>query len=144
AVTRLLDYYLHTALAADQKTPTWTTDHHRPPPGQPPRHTPEWTSQQQAAEWLETERSNLCAAADYAVRGGRTPYAFWIPAAMSDLLVIHGRWDQAAVLQRIALTAARHAGDGPGQAYALSELGVVQELTGDHRAAVASYQQALE
>src|SRR6185437_2193599 len=81
---------------------------------------------------------------DYAVRGGRTPYAFWIPAAMSDLLVIHGRWDQAAVLQRIALTAARHAGDGPGQAYALSELGVVQELTGDHRAAVASYQQALE
>lgn len=61
---------------------------------------------------------------------------------MSDLLVVRGRWNQAATLQRIALTAARGAGDRPSQAYTLSQLGVVQSLTGNFPAA-AIYQQAI-
>jgi tetratricopeptide (TPR) repeat protein/transcriptional regulator with XRE-family HTH domain len=144
ATVRLLDYYLHTTLAADQQSPTWTTDHHRPPPGHPPAHAPSLATHQQAAAWLESERPNLHAAADHAAATGRTMYAFWIPAAMSDLLVVRGHWDQAATLQRTALTAARQAADRAGQAYAVSQLGVVQALTGDYPAAAASLQHATE
>jgi len=144
ATDRLLDYYLHTALAADQQAPTRTTDHHRPAPGHPPAHAPGLATHQQAAAWLETERPNLHAAADHAAATGRTPYAFWIPAAMSDLLVVRGRWDQAATLQRTALTAARQAEDRADQAYAVSQLGVVQSLAGDYPAAAASYRQAID
>ena len=143
ATDRLLDYYLYTALTADQQAPTWTTNHHRPPPGHPPAHAPGLATHQHAGAWLETERPNLHAAADHAAATGRIPYAFWIPAAMSDLLVVHGHWDQAATLQRTALTAARLAGDRPSQAYAVSQLGVVQQLIGDYPAAAASYQQAI-
>jgi hypothetical protein len=143
ATHRLLDYYLHTALAAHQQAPTWTTDHHRPPPGHPPANAPDVATQEQAGAWLETERPNLHAAADHAAATGRTGYAFWIPAAVSDLLVVRGRWDQAATLQRTALAAARQAEDTAGQAYAVSQLGVVQSLTGDYPAAAASYQQAI-
>jgi tetratricopeptide (TPR) repeat protein/transcriptional regulator with XRE-family HTH domain len=143
ATDRLLDYYLHTALAADRLAPTQTTNHHRPPPGHPPAHAPDLATHQQAAAWLETERPNLHAVADHAAATGRTAYGFWIPAAMSDLLVVAGHWDQAATLQRTALTAACQAGDRAGQAYAVSQLGIVQSLTGDYPAATASYQQAV-
>ena len=40
AAGRLLDYYLHTALAASRQAPTWTPAQDRPPPSQPPAHTP--------------------------------------------------------------------------------------------------------
>jgi DNA-binding SARP family transcriptional activator/tetratricopeptide (TPR) repeat protein len=143
AMDRLLDYYLHTALAAYERAPTRATEHHRPPPGYPPAHAPDLATHQQAAGWLETERPNLHAAADHAAATGRRVYAFWIPDAMSDLLIVAGRWDQAATLQRTALTAARQARDRTGQAYAVSQLGVVQSLTGDYPAAAASYQQAI-
>jgi tetratricopeptide (TPR) repeat protein/transcriptional regulator with XRE-family HTH domain len=143
ATGRLLDYYLHTALAADERAPTWTTDHDRSPPGQPPAHSPRLATHEQAAAWMKTELPNLHAAAGYAAATGRTGYAFWIPAAMSDLLLLHGRWDYAAALQETALAATRQASDQPGQAYAWNQLGVAQHLTGDYPAAAASYQQAI-
>jgi tetratricopeptide (TPR) repeat protein len=140
---RLLDYYLHTALAAGRQAPTWTAAQHRVPPGRPPAHAPDLSTHQQAVAWLEAERPNLHAAAGHAAAAGQTLHAVQIPAAIGDLLLIHGHWDQAAALHRTALAAAKRAGDKAGQAGALNHLGILQQMTGDFRAA-ASLAQAAE
>ena len=144
AAGRLLDYYLHTALAAARQAPTWTTVQDHPPPARPPAHVPSLSTHQQAADWLETERPNLHAAAEHAVASGRARHTVQIVAAIGDLLLIHGHWDQATALHRTALTAAKQAGDQSGQAGALNHLGILQELTGDFGASAASFAQAEE
>jgi class 3 adenylate cyclase/tetratricopeptide (TPR) repeat protein len=143
AVGRLLDYYLHTALAASRHAPERSTGSDPLPPGQPPACAPQLSTPRQAAAWLETERPNLHAAASCAAAWGRPLHAVAIPAAMVGFLRAHGHWDQAAALHQTAVTVARQAGDRPAQASALVELGVVQHLAGDYPAAAASHQQAL-
>ena len=138
----LLDYYLHTALAAGQQIPAWTAVQGRPPPGPAPADAPQLANLGQAAAWLETERPNLHAAADYAAASGRHLHAVQIPAAMGDFLRAHGDWDQAAALHRTALAAARRAGDRPGQALALRQVGILAWQSGDLPAAAASLTQA--
>jgi tetratricopeptide (TPR) repeat protein/transcriptional regulator with XRE-family HTH domain len=136
AVSRLLDYYLHTVLAAVRHIVTRGAPHARPP-GQPPAHSPDLSTFGQAAAWLEAERANLHAAAECAASSGRPLHAVQIPTAMGDFLRRAGRWDQAAALQTTALTAAREAGDRHGEAKALNELGVLAWLTGNYPAAAA-------
>ena len=143
AAGRLLDYYLHTALAASQHIPAWTTAEGPEPPGHPPACAPPISTHRQAASWLEAERANLHAAAGDAAASARPLYAVLIPAAMTGFLDARGHWDQALALHRIALAAARQAGDRPGQAQALNLLAGVQGKTGDHPAAAAAPRQAL-
>ena len=71
AAGRLLDYYLHTALAAGRHFAPWASADRRPPPGHPPASAPDLSTPGQAAAWLEAERANLHAAADYAAARGR-------------------------------------------------------------------------
>ena len=106
---RLLDYYLHTALAAGRHFTPWASAYRRPPPGRPPASAPELSTLGQAAAWLEAERANLHAAADYAAAHGRSLHAIAIPAAMSGFLAARGHWDQSAALHRTAPAAARQA-----------------------------------
>ena len=73
AAGRLLDYYLHTALAAGRHFATRPSAYGRPPPGRPPAQAPDLSTLGQAAAWLEAERANLHAAADYAAGRGRLP-----------------------------------------------------------------------
>ena len=145
AVTgRLLDYYLHTALAADRHIATRTivlAGHL--PPGRPPSCAPQLSSHQQATAWLRAERPNLHAAVDYAAASGRTVHAVQVSAAMSGFLLTHGHVEQAAALHQTALAAARQAEDRTGEAVILNYLGFVHGLTGDYPAAVASQQQAI-
>ena len=61
---------------------------------------------------------------------------------MGGFLRARGHWDQSAALHQTALAAARQAGDRPGEAGALDELGVLQQQTGDYPAAAASLAQA--
>ena len=143
AVGRLLDYYLHAAATADRHFASWISASSRPRPGRPPAHAPDLSAREQAAAWLETERANLHAAADYAADRGRTSHAIAIPAAMSGFLASHGHWDQSAALHQTALTAARQAGDPLGEAHALAELGILQRETGDYPAAAASLTRAV-
>ena len=144
AAGRLLDYYLHTALVAGQHIPAWTAVQGRPPPGQPPAYAPDLSTLQRAAAWLEAERPNLHAAADYAATSGRHLHAVQLPAALGDFLRAQGHWDQATALHRTALAAARQAGDGPGQALALRQLGILAWQRGDMPAATASLTQAVD
>jgi transcriptional regulator with XRE-family HTH domain len=66
AAGRLLDYYLHTALAAGQHIPKLTAAR-RPPPGLPPAAAPDLATHGQAVTWLQAERPNLLAAAGCAI-----------------------------------------------------------------------------
>jgi tetratricopeptide (TPR) repeat protein/transcriptional regulator with XRE-family HTH domain len=145
ATSRLLDYYLQTALAASKHivTTSWSPDVDSLPPARLPACAPPVSTPVQAATWLETERADLHAVADYAAASERPTYAILIPAAMASFLEARGHWDQALTLHQIALAAARRAGDQPGEARALLLLGAMQVMTGGYAAAVVTLQQAL-
>jgi tetratricopeptide (TPR) repeat protein/transcriptional regulator with XRE-family HTH domain len=143
ATGRLLNYYLHTALAAGQRFAFGVSAYRRPPAGIPPVHSPDLSMPGQAFAWLETERPNLHATADYAATSGWHRYAIQIPGTMASFLLERGYWDQAAALYQTALTAARQAEDRLGEADALGELSEVQQETGDYPAAAASVARAL-
>jgi len=118
----------------------------RPPAARPaPPSAPALASSEQAAAWLESGRPNLHAAVNPRRRGGDAPARHHDRTAMGGFLRARGHWDQAArSVPRTALAAARHAGDRPGQAGALDELGLLQQLTGDYPAAAASLTEAIE
>jgi tetratricopeptide (TPR) repeat protein len=139
---RLLDYYLHTATVAathlTRRTPTT-----RPPVAHPPDSVPELVTREAAIAWLEAERATLSAATDYAARHARHDHAIYLPAAMHEFLRTQGPWSQAVAPHRTALDAARTTGDKLGEANTLTNLGLVQRLTGDYPAAITSVEQAL-
>ena len=143
-IGQLLDYYLHTAVAASQHVSVRTSIACPPLPGIAPTSAPELRTEEEAIAWLGTERANLRACAGYAAAHGRLVHAVWIPVAMSGFVRIQGHWNEAASLAKAALAAASTACDQHGQACALNHLGVVQWLTGDYPAAAASLTQALE
>jgi transcriptional regulator with XRE-family HTH domain len=104
AVGRLLDYYLHTALAASQQLPhwSWTPGVDTLPPAHPPTCAPPMSTPGQAADWLEAERANLQAAASCAAASGRHRYAMLIPAAMAGFLRVGGTGIRASPCTRSA------------------------------------------
>jgi DNA-binding SARP family transcriptional activator/Tfp pilus assembly protein PilF len=146
AIGRLLDYYLHTALAASRHTPTpnWSPSAARLPPARLPECAPTVSTEKQAVAWLETERANLHAAASYAATSARPVPAMLIPAAMAGFLHVQHYRDQALILHQTALAAARQAGDRPGQGRALNLLASTQIFGAcDFAAAEATLQQSL-
>jgi tetratricopeptide (TPR) repeat protein/transcriptional regulator with XRE-family HTH domain len=143
AIGRLLDYYLHTALAASQHITIPMTPIPPLPAARQPGSVPPLSTPGHAAAWLETEHANLHAAVGYAAGCGRFQHAITIPAVMADFLDARGHWDQATALHQLANAAARQAGDRAGQAGALTNLGAIQANTRNHRAAAANVTQAL-
>ncbi len=142
AVGRLLDYYLHTALAASSHFTTRAGVYRRPLPGSGLGQAPDVSTLGQAAAWLEAERANLHAATEYAVGRACFPHATAIPVVMSGFLAARGHWDQSAALHQGALAAARRADNRLGEADVLVQLGALQRETGDYPAAAASLAQA--
>jgi tetratricopeptide (TPR) repeat protein/transcriptional regulator with XRE-family HTH domain len=144
AAGRLLDYYLHTALAASRHVEVRTPGARRAPAkARLPACAPRLSSARQAMAWLAAERGNLQAATDYAAARGYHQHAIQIPAAISNFLDGGGFRDQAIGLHRTALAAAREAGDRHGQADALNHLAIFQAGTGDVAAGAANQRQAL-
>ncbi|HEY2126386.1 MAG TPA: tetratricopeptide repeat protein [Streptosporangiaceae bacterium] len=144
AAGRLLDYYLHTTLAASGHLAVRIRGARRaPPPARLPPCAPRLSSAEQATAWLAAERGNLQAATEYAAAGGHHQHASQIPAAISSFLYAGGYWDQAIGLHRTALAAARRAGDRHGQADALNRLAIFQTGTGDVALGAANQRQAL-
>ncbi len=145
AAGRLLDYYLHTALAASEQipSPNWTPAATVLPPAEPLGCAPLVSTQQQAAAWLENERANLHAAVSYAAASGWPIPTVLIPMAIANFLHVRGHWDQSIALHQTALVAARQAGDRLGEGWALNWMASTQILTRDFTAAEAALQQAL-
>jgi tetratricopeptide (TPR) repeat protein len=152
---RLLEFYLRTAQAADRHLS----------PGAGGQATaadpalrgvlPALATRDQALSWMRAERANLQACVEYATATGRYPEAVGIAAAMSTFLYDEGYWDQARSIYQTAAAAGKAAGDQPGLAAALADLGVgqaralnyrgsVQYVIGDHRAAAETLSQARE
>jgi len=142
AISRLLDYYQHTAAAANARIS------HRPRPwpavdSAAPTAVPVLANQEQALAWARAERASLLACLDYAAAAGQPARVTALTDGVSELLLRDGPWADAVARQTAAIRAAQHLGDRLGQANALIELGHVWQLTVDRQAATQALQEAL-
>ncbi len=153
AVTRLLDYYVSAAMAADRLFSggvgrvggSWTGFSH---PGRtravdrlvsgyqrPGSTAPEFTDYGTALAWLDAERSNLLACADHAAAHGDDERLIRLAGVLSAYLAHVGLWDQAMTIHAAACAAAGRSGDWLGHANSLANLGWVRYLAGDNEGA---------
>jgi DNA-binding transcriptional ArsR family regulator len=90
ASDRLLDYYLHTARAADRhlvrRIPAAVPDS----PAARPAHAPDLQTRAGAVAWMDADRLNLHAAVGLATAQSRPVHAVGIPAAMHEFLRGYG------------------------------------------------------
>ena len=148
ALDRLFDYYLYTARRADQRLSLRTVKHAFPV-ARVPSAAPDLDTDMVASAWVDSERTNLVAIADYASAHGHTAHAIELPAAMHGALRIQGYWILSDRLQRVAIAAARRADDlgaaaRRGMANALCCLGDIYTVTGNYTQAVDTFTDALE
>jgi DNA-binding SARP family transcriptional activator/tetratricopeptide (TPR) repeat protein len=141
AISRLLDYYQHTAGRADARIARRA----RPGPAGPaPAHAPALPDADAARTWLRAERTNLSACLRYAIEHGQDDRIVALAAGLASLLRTDGPWAQAMAAHAAAAAAAGRLGDRPGQAHALTELGNLRRLTGDYPGAERGLRAALE
>ncbi|WP_161780813.1 tetratricopeptide repeat protein [Amycolatopsis orientalis] len=95
-----------------------------------------------ALRWLETERANLLACAEYADVSGRPRFVVGLSAALHSYLRLTGRWDQARTLHRAALAAARRSHERREVALAHRNLGVIDWLLDFYPSALKNLQAA--
>ena len=145
ATGRLLDYYIHTAVAAAQHIPIWTFAT-KPPsaPGLSPAHQPAIMTSGRAFGWMEAERANLYAVASYAAETTMPAYTIALSAAMAGFLESRGPWDKAIAEQEAAVAAAEQTNDKTALAGALNQLSGMQAMTGDAQAGAANGERAME
>jgi DNA-binding SARP family transcriptional activator/tetratricopeptide (TPR) repeat protein len=142
AVGRALDYYLHTAHAAafllyPGKIPVTLG---------PPRRgaVPEQLDDdRQAWLWLDAEYKVLLAVIRFAASAGFDAHAWQVSWCLAEFFDRRGRWHDWAAAQRVALAAARRAGDLAGQACAHRDLGYACARLSSHADASAHLVQAL-
>jgi DNA-binding SARP family transcriptional activator len=139
ALTRLLDYYLHTAaVTRDILVPSEKAD--------PPRLSGEVTaapalsSHADALGWLDAERVNLVRSASHADDHGWSRFPAQLPPLIWRYLEIGGHYDDAMTVHTQARTAARALGDKVAEGKAL----VVLALTNRHLGRIATAMQLTE
>ncbi len=141
AVSRLLGYYAHGAVAAGQYLARKSPRDPVAAEGQAPLSAPDLTNREEAVAWLEAERLGLHAAAtSYA----KTTHAVVIAAALHGFLRGYGYWDQALALSQLALAAARDLGDRLAEAGARTDIGEIQQVTGSYSEAAANLSRAVD
>ena len=123
ALTRLFDYYLHTAIVAmDALFPT--DSDRRPRIPQPAAPCPEVKSLAGARDWLDAELATLVAGITYAAGHGWPAHATQLAAVLFRYLQTAGRYPEAIVIYTHAARAARSLGDPVAEADALNALGL--------------------
>lgn len=143
ATRRLLDYYLHTARAADAYLARRTAVRMLDAP-EVPTHAPTLGTRRDALAWMTTERLNLHAAVGTAASPDLIGYAGAIAAAMHGFLRTEGYLDQARALFGTIISAADRCGDRLRAADALIDLGDIQRAVGNYEAATGSLTTALK
>jgi tetratricopeptide (TPR) repeat protein/DNA-binding SARP family transcriptional activator len=142
APDRLLDYYRHTAaLAMDAAYPYERAHRPQVPPAHTP--TPDLSRAPQAVEWLDTELTNLLAAANHAYEHDRPAHLLSLSTILHQHLHARSRYRDAEALHQRALTTARAIGDRYGELDALSCLGHIYRGQGRHEPATDHFGQAL-
>jgi DNA-binding SARP family transcriptional activator/tetratricopeptide (TPR) repeat protein len=143
AVHRLLDHYLHTAMAASQRFSP-----HRPPlrlsQAQPGVMPADVADKDQAIAWFDAEVPVLLALIRYADANGFDSHAWQISWALGPFFNRRGRWRDYATTQLTALAAADRLGDTVAQAHTHYLLGNAQAHTGDYDKAGPNVRQALD
>jgi len=142
ATRRLLDYYLHTAHAADAYLARRTATR-MPAAASVPAHAPSFSTRRDALAWMSAERLNLHASVGAAASTDRIGYASSIAAAMHGFLRTEGFLDQACALFSTVITAADAGGDRVRAADARTDLGNIQRAAGDYGAAAEALTAAL-
>ena len=142
AVTRLFDYYLHTAAAVmDTLMPA---ERHRRPPLPSPATRPRAVGGPGASrQWLDAERANLVAVVAEAAASGRQRHATCLSATVSRYLEAGGHAPEAIIMHGHALDAARRTGDEAAEARALTSLALVDWRQGRYPDAATRLRHAL-
>jgi DNA-binding SARP family transcriptional activator/transcriptional regulator with XRE-family HTH domain/tetratricopeptide (TPR) repeat protein len=130
AVRRVLDYYLHTAIAASGFLCPYHTEVTWPQP-QPGVVLEEIEGPGQAEEWFENERHVLLALIRQAAEEGYTPHAWELPWVVAWYFHDEVYRQRLAAAQESALAMAVRLGDLAGQATACQHLGWLKFLLGD-------------
>jgi DNA-binding SARP family transcriptional activator/tetratricopeptide (TPR) repeat protein len=141
ALTRLFDYYLHTAAAAmDTLFPGERQRRPRiPPPATP---VPPVSDSAAALAWLDAERATLVAVSVHTASHGWASHATRLAATLFRYLDSGGHNPEAITIHTHARLAARHLGDRAAEAEALTSLGVLDLRYGRPQATM-HLQQAL-
>jgi DNA-binding SARP family transcriptional activator/Tfp pilus assembly protein PilF len=143
ALTRLFDYYLHTAATAmDALYPA--ERHHRPRIPPPATPAPPVTDPAAARAWLDAERSSLVADTVHTAEHGWLAHATQLAATLFRYLDTGRYCPEAITIYGHACTAARRAGDRAAEATALTCLAGVHWQQSRYRQAADHLQQALD
>ena len=137
-LTRLYDYYLAVAAAAMDAISPHEAER-RPDIPAPDAETPAFRDYHEAFRWLDSERTNLLAATQYA----GPDYVIRVSDTVWRYLNIGGYHDEAVMLHTRALHAAEALGDIRAEANARRVLGGAVLRTGAASLAVAHLERAL-
>jgi tetratricopeptide (TPR) repeat protein len=143
AIERLLDYYQYTSAQAGISLARQVRP--GPAPAFPAAaEIPALEDAGQALAWARADRACLLACLDLAVRTGRTARVVALTAGLAALLWRDGPWAEAVIRHNGAVEAARCVSDRLGEANALTDVGTVLRLTGDHGGAAEALHEALD
>ncbi|HEY0451259.1 AfsR/SARP family transcriptional regulator [Actinophytocola sp.] len=141
ALTRLLDHYLNTALLANELQ---YPERRRVQDGVVTGWTPPLGRPTEALDWFDTEYDNIAALIAHAAEHGKPGHAWRLSFSVWDASLRYTDIDATVALNRVALDAARSAGDQRGEAMVLINLGSAAELSGELIPAVDYLQAAAE
>ncbi|WP_051764684.1 AfsR/SARP family transcriptional regulator [Saccharothrix syringae] len=108
ALRRLLDFYVDTALNAAAAVRSVRPDVST---GVARERALGFADRDQALEWWEVERANLCAATSHATRSGHAEHAWRLPIAQWSLFDLTKRFAETVPALELAARAAREVGD---------------------------------
>jgi tetratricopeptide (TPR) repeat protein len=143
AMHRVLDYYLHSAMAASHRF----SPHRSPLPladPQPGVLPADMADKEQAMAWFDAEIPVLLALIAYADANEFDSHAWQIPWTLGPFFNRRGRWQDYMATQQTALAAARRLDDTTALAHAHHLLGHAQSELGDYEAADPKVRQALD
>jgi DNA-binding SARP family transcriptional activator/tetratricopeptide (TPR) repeat protein len=143
AVQRMLDHYLHTAMAASQRFSPFRSPLRlaAPAAGVLPA---EMTDKDQALAWFDAEAPVLLALSEYAGANGLDTHAWQIPWTLGPFFHRRGRWRSYAASQRTALAAAQRLDDTLALAHAHHLTGHAQLQVNDYDSAEPNFRRALD
>ncbi len=143
AAHRMLDHYLHTALAASQRFSPFRSPL-RLGPAQPGVLPGDMADKEQAMAWFDAEHPVLLVLIRYAADYGFDTHAWQIPWSLGPFFNRRGWWRSYVDSQETALRAAQRLGDNLALAHAHHLLGHAQAQMGAYDAADANFLRALD
>jgi len=122
AVRRVLQWYLHTAYAANHVLMPQRHDPELDPP-EFPLPPADFSTYGEALTWCEVELPNLVAATRMALEAGHFTTAWKLPVGCFNYLYLRKRWSPWISAHEIGLVGARSGGDRFAEAWTLNNLG---------------------